>query len=154
MASMSGSSAVAVRTSRRRCAMVAPGLVWSCRSFLVARAGSCDGAPQCHRRVVDCEKVVPASGTGAMRSYRSLTDQELLASEDPEAFGVFYDRHVEMLLGYFGRRTGDPEAAADLTAETFASAIVAKRRFRPDGPPPVAWLFGIARHRLGDHYRS
>src|SRR3954454_25310047 len=93
-------------------------------------------------------------GSSAMRSYQALSDEELLGSEDPEAFGVFYDRHVGALLGYFGRRTGDPEAAADLTAETFASAIVAKRRFRPDGPPPVAWLFGIARHRLGDHYRS
>jgi RNA polymerase sigma factor (sigma-70 family) len=88
-----------------------------------------------------------------MRAYQSLTDQELLGCEDPEAFGVFYDRHVATLLGYFGRRTGDAEAAADLTAETFASAIVAKRRFRASGPPAMAWLFGIAHHRLADHYR-
>ena len=50
-----------------------------------------------------------------------LTDDELLSSNDPEAFGVFYDRHVKALLGYFARRTYDAEEAADLTAETFAS---------------------------------
>src|SRR5512133_1230509 len=41
---------------------------------------------------------------------------------------------VEALLGYFARRTFDPEEAADLTAETFASALVTKRRFKPGGP--------------------
>ncbi len=83
-----------------------------------------------------------------------LTDDELLGSDDPEAFGVFYDRHVEALLGYFARRTFDPEEAADLTAETFASALVAKRRFKPGGPPATAWLFKIAARRLADYQRK
>jgi RNA polymerase sigma-70 factor (ECF subfamily) len=81
------------------------------------------------------------------------TDDELLCSDDPEAFGVFYDRHVKALLGYFARRTHDPETAADLTAETFASALVARRRFKPDGPPAAAWLFAIAGRRLVDWQR-
>jgi RNA polymerase sigma-70 factor (ECF subfamily) len=82
-----------------------------------------------------------------------LSDEELLRSDDPVAFGVFYDRHVRTLLGYFARRTGDPEVAADLTAETFASAIVAKRRFKPGGSPAAAWLFTIAGRRLADYHR-
>ena len=81
------------------------------------------------------------------------TDDELLSSDDPEAFGVFYDRHVKSLLGYFARRTRDPEVAADLTAETFASALVARRRFKPGGPPAAAWLFAIAARRLADYQR-
>jgi RNA polymerase sigma-70 factor (ECF subfamily) len=88
-----------------------------------------------------------------MRPLTTLTDEELLASDDPETFGVFYDRHVRPLLGYFARRTGDPEVAADLTAETFASAIVARRRFRPGGPPASAWLYTIAARRLADFHR-
>ena len=82
-----------------------------------------------------------------------LTDDELLTSDAPEAFGVFYDRHVKALLGYFARRTHDPEEAADLTAETFASALVARRRFKPGGPPAAAWLFAIAGRRLVDYQR-
>jgi RNA polymerase sigma-70 factor (ECF subfamily) len=88
-----------------------------------------------------------------MRSHNPPTDEDLLCSEDPEAFGLFYDRHVRALLGYFARRTGDPEVAGDLTAETFASALVAKRRFKRDGPPAAAWLWTIAARRLVDFQR-
>jgi RNA polymerase sigma factor (sigma-70 family) len=89
-----------------------------------------------------------------MPAITLLTDDELLSSNDPEAFGVFYDRHVKALLGYFARRTYDAEEAADLTAETFASALVARRRFRPGGPPATAWLFKIAARRLADYQRK
>jgi RNA polymerase sigma factor (sigma-70 family) len=88
-----------------------------------------------------------------MPAIHERTDEDLLTSGDPEAFGVFYDRHVRELLGYFGRRTPDPEVAADLTAETFASALVARRRFRPGGPPAGAWLYTIAKRRLIDYHR-
>jgi len=81
------------------------------------------------------------------------TDDELLISGDPEDFGLFYDRHVKALLGYFARRTFNPEEAADLTAETFASALVARKRFKPGGPPATAWLFMIASRRLADYQR-
>jgi RNA polymerase sigma factor (sigma-70 family) len=81
------------------------------------------------------------------------TDEQLLASAGREAFGLFYDRHARAVLAYFARRTRDPESAADLTAETFAAAIVARRRFRPGPEPPTAWLFGIARHKLADFQR-
>ena len=81
------------------------------------------------------------------------TDEDLLGSDDPEDFGVFYDRHIRGLLGYFARRTGDPEVAADLAAETFASALVARRRFRPGGAPAGAWLYTIAQRRLADYHR-
>jgi RNA polymerase sigma factor (sigma-70 family) len=81
------------------------------------------------------------------------TDEDLLLSDDPEDFGRFYDRYVDMLLGYFARRTHDPEVAADLTAETFAAALVARRRFRRATTPAVAWLFGIAQHKLADYRR-
>jgi RNA polymerase sigma factor (sigma-70 family) len=91
--------------------------------------------------------------TEAMRRLTLPSDEDLLTSEDPEAFGIFYDRHVRMLLGYFARRTGDPEVAADLTAETYASAIVARHRFKSSGPPAVAWLFTIALRRLADYQR-
>jgi RNA polymerase sigma factor (sigma-70 family) len=84
---------------------------------------------------------------------RAPTDEELLASGGREAFGAFYDRHARAVLEYFARRTHDPEAAADLTDETFAAAIVARRRFRPGPLPAAAWLFGIANHKLADFQR-
>lgn len=79
-----------------------------------------------------------------------LPDAELLrrSGEDPEAFGIFYDRHFHVVLGYFYRWTGSPETAADLTAETFASAFESRRRYRNQGAPARAWVLGIARRHL------
>jgi RNA polymerase sigma-70 factor (ECF subfamily) len=85
--------------------------------------------------------------------HAAMSDEELLASHDTEAFGVFYDRHAPTLLGYFARRTADPQTAADLTAETFASAIVAQERYEPSGAPALAWLYTIAARRLADYHR-
>ena len=89
-----------------------------------------------------------------MPPLHQTSDDVLLGSDDPEAFGVFYDRHVKALLGYFARRTHHPEDAADLTAETFAAALVAKRRFKPGKAPATAWLFTIAARRLADFQRK
>ena len=66
----------------------------------------------------------------------SRTDGELLVatSAEPEAFGVFYRRHVRGVLGFFRRRAASPEVALDLTAETFACALEASERYelRPE----------------------
>ena len=78
-------------------------------------------------------------------------DDEVLLSRvrrDPEAFGAFYRRHERTIFAYFMRRTGDAEIAADLAAETFAAALMSVGRYRPQGSRPLAWLFGIARHKL------
>ena len=79
-----------------------------------------------------------------------VTDEALLtaARSDPEAFTRFYRRHSAPVLGYLVRRTGNPELGADLTAETFASALEGVARFDPDRGLAVNWLFGIARHQL------
>jgi RNA polymerase sigma-70 factor (ECF subfamily) len=88
-----------------------------------------------------------------MDSGHRTSDEDLLASGETEAFAVFYDRHARTVLGYFARRTRDPQVAADLTAETFASAIAGQHRYRPTSAPALAWLFTIAARRLADYER-
>ena len=77
---------------------------------------------------------------------------ELVALE-PGSFGRFYDMALPRIFGYFLQRTGGSQAVAeDLTQETFVAAVRELRRERcPDEPMP--WIFGIARHKLLDHYR-
>ena len=77
-------------------------------------------------------------------------DAQLLAATatDPEAFGIVYARHEDAVLGFFLRRGASAELAADLTAETFAAALVSAQHFRDAGAPVIAWLYGIARHVL------
>jgi RNA polymerase sigma factor (sigma-70 family) len=83
----------------------------------------------------------------------ATSDDRLLATGDPAAFERFYRRHAETLLGFFARRTRDPELAADLTAETFAAALADRRRYRAQSGPASAWLYGIAMHKLADAQR-
>jgi RNA polymerase sigma factor (sigma-70 family) len=84
------------------------------------------------------------------------TDNQLLSAsaKDPDAFTELYRRHAEDLLRYFARRTLDPEAAAELTAETFAEAFASRGTYTDTGANGVAWLYGIAKHRLGRFFRS
>jgi RNA polymerase sigma factor (sigma-70 family) len=82
-----------------------------------------------------------------------VTDAELLAGQDADSFAEFYRRHSRRLAGWLVRATGDPEVAADLTAETFAAALVARRRYDPDRGAPATWLYGIAANKLNDWRR-
>jgi RNA polymerase sigma-70 factor, ECF subfamily len=84
------------------------------------------------------------------------SDSELLtvSAIEPGAFAVLYRRHAEDLLRYFARRTLDPEAAAELTAETFAQAFASRTSYRDTGANGVAWISGVARHQLGRFFRS
>jgi RNA polymerase sigma factor (sigma-70 family) len=78
-------------------------------------------------------------------------DTELLAAAlagDGEAFGAFYRLHARRIAAFHLARTHEAQDAADLTAETFAVALEALDRFDPERGEPIAWLFGIARHRL------
>lgn len=79
------------------------------------------------------------------------TDAELLrrAYDDPHAFRELYERHATWVHAYHLRRSRDPFAAQDLTAETFAEAWIGRRRFRDDAQGSAApWLWGIARNVL------
>ena len=78
------------------------------------------------------------------------TDADLLAQarSRPECFAAFYDRYELAVVGYFARRTGDPEVAADLTAEVFAAVLGSAQRYRAEAPTAAGWLFTIAHHTL------
>jgi RNA polymerase sigma-70 factor (ECF subfamily) len=84
------------------------------------------------------------------------TDAQLLraARRDAGAFRELYDRYAERVHGYHLRRTGDHDAAHDLTAETFARAWLARGRFTDmAGGTAGPWLFAIARHVLLESVR-
>ncbi len=69
-----------------------------------------------------------------------------------DAFYLLYDQYVERIYRYHLVHTGSVADAEDLTAETFYAALESFARLRP-GEPPLAWLVGIARHKLADHFR-
>jgi RNA polymerase sigma-70 factor (ECF subfamily) len=90
-----------------------------------------------------------------MTPWESESDDRILsaAARDAGAFAAFYRRYETAILTFFRRRTGDPELAADLTAEVFAAALAGCRRYRPGEAPAAAWLFAIAQHKLSKSRR-
>lgn len=55
--------------------------------------------------------------------------------------------------GWFYGRVPDPEVAADLMAETMATAFASRSRFRNHGKPGSAWLHGIVKRKLSHYLR-
>jgi RNA polymerase sigma-70 factor, ECF subfamily len=80
-----------------------------------------------------------------MKSDAQLIEE---ARNDPDAFGELYRRHADAVHRWFRARTQESDAE-DLTAETFAQAVLSLRRFRDEaGGSAAPWLFGIAKNLL------
>ena len=74
-------------------------------------------------------------------------------SEQPAAgtdLLALYDEALPQVYGYLLPRCGQQALAEDLTAETFLAAVDTVRR---NQPVTVAWLIGVSRHKLVDHWR-
>lgn len=88
-------------------------------------------------------------GVSEARSVRGMRS----GLSDPDVFRVFYDEALPVVYGYFFKRCGGRrEVAADLTQETFLSAVrVVRSGTSVEAPMP--WIVTIARRRLVDFYR-
>ena len=71
---------------------------------------------------------------------------------DERGFRLWYDTMLPRVYGYLLGRCGrNMHVAEELTQETFVEAVRSRSSFR--GGDSAAWLIGIARHRLVDHFR-
>lgn len=74
------------------------------------------------------------------------------ASEQGPALLALYDEALGDVYGYLLRRCGSVPLAEDLTSETFVAAVAAVQADRVPSLT-VAWLVGVARNKLVDHWR-
>jgi len=75
-----------------------------------------------------------------------------VGTSDPGALVAIYRWALPQVYGYLLPRCGSVVVAEDLTAEAFMAAVAAMQQ----GAAPdvnVAWLIGVARHKLVDHWR-
>ena len=72
----------------------------------------------------------------------------------PDQFSAFYGTAFGDVYRYLLRAVlGDHTLAEDLTQETFVVAVVAARAGRCEALS-LAWVLGVARHKVIDHYRK
>lgn len=67
-------------------------------------------------------------------------------------FTQLYQEYFEKVYRYHVARTGNVHDAQDLTSETFKTAYENIDRYRGEGSLG-GWLFGIAHHKMVDHFR-
>ena len=86
---------------------------------------------------------------------QAKADEELalMTAKDPTAFAELYRRHVNRVYRYLLARVGDAQEAQDLTAQTFLAALEGVAHYRGQGKF-TAWLLGIARRKVADHFRQ
>ena len=77
---------------------------------------------------------------------------ELSTTDPGHALLRLYDVALPDVYGYLASRCGSASVAEDLTSETFLAAVDALRRDRV-ADLTTAWLIGVARHKLVDHWR-
>src|SRR5262245_15788032 len=108
-------------------------------------------------RATESRRTARHKGHGAVAVIAFLELPTPAAGEvlglEPESFGAFYDDALPRIYGYFLHRCGGSvQVAEDLTQETFLAAVnELKKRRRVK--TPMGWIYGIARHKLLDHYR-
>ncbi len=76
------------------------------------------------------------------------------AKEDPEVFGLLYERYVGNIYNYIYYRTGNHHDAEDLTARTFYRALKHISRYEDRGAPFSAYLYRIAHNVVANWHRD
>ncbi len=81
-----------------------------------------------------------------------MSGSEPAVPDHGTALLTLYDRALPQVYGYLLPRCGGGPVAEDLTAETFLAAVSSVQRGAVV-EVTTAWLVGIARHKLVDHWR-
>jgi RNA polymerase sigma-70 factor, ECF subfamily len=81
-----------------------------------------------------------------------VSEQQPAAEPTGATLLELYDRALPQVYGYLFSRCRNAAMAEDLTSETFVAAVDAVRRDAVQ-QLTVAWLVGVARHKLVDQWR-
>jgi RNA polymerase sigma-70 factor (ECF subfamily) len=73
--------------------------------------------------------------------------------DEPEVFGLIYDRHAPVVLRFLGRRAG-AEVAEGLLGELFRLAFERRKTFDTSRASALPWLYGIGSNLLLKHRRG
>ncbi len=95
--------------------------------------------------------------------YAAISDEQIASlipacqRGDAGAVDRLYDLYADRIYRYVLARTGEAQAAEDLTADVFVRVIQHVHRFRLDAGRPAAsvsaWLYRIAGNLVADYHR-
>jgi len=77
-----------------------------------------------------------------------------IATGDKDAFAEFLKRHLDRIVNYARRYTGDRDDADDVAQETFVRVWLKAHSWQPGGSSPMAWVYRISYHLCIDLIRK
>lgn len=85
-----------------------------------------------------------------------MNEEKLLQEikDDPQKFGEIYETFYKKIFGYVFRRTGNYDAAKDITAETFLKAYSGIGKFKWRNVSILYWLYRIATNELNKYFNK
>jgi RNA polymerase sigma-70 factor (ECF subfamily) len=97
----------------------------------------------------------PDPAIGREETVSSPSDAEVIGRslDQPEAFGLIYDRHAPTVLRFLGRRAG-ADVAEGLVGELFRIAFERRKTFDTSRATALPWLYGIGSNLLLKHRRG
>ena len=115
----------------------------------IMRRPSADATPSGRRDTMngDAERTEAASA----EAWELVTAAQ---EGDSAAFGLLYDRYVDVVYRYVLFRMGDRDLAEDVTSETFLRALRRITSVSYQGRDVGAWFVTIARNLILDHMKS
>ena len=97
----------------------------------------------------------PEAAIGKEEAMSAPSDAEVIGRslDEPEAFGLIYDRHAGTVLRFLGRRVGAQVGEA-LIGELFRIAFERRKSFDASRESALPWLYGIGSNLLLKHRRA
>lgn len=71
-----------------------------------------------------------------------------------EGFGQLYEAYVKKIYDFVYYKTYHKETAEDIVSAVFMKALENIGRFKAERGSFAAWVYGIARHAVIDHFRG
>ncbi len=88
-------------------------------------------------------------------SATHVADAEIIqrSVQEPEHFGVLFDRHYDQIYGYAARRLGS-SLADDVAADTFLIAFAKRNSYDTSRPDARPWLYGVASNLISRQHQA
>jgi RNA polymerase sigma-70 factor, ECF subfamily len=100
------------------------------------------------------QELLPDVLVGERERRREQRLVEAACRGEESAIEALYRTHFDAIYRYVLLRVGSPSAAEDVTSQVFLGMLRGLGRYRDEGKPFIAWLYGIAQKQIAFFQRG
>jgi RNA polymerase sigma-70 factor (ECF subfamily) len=103
---------------------------------------------------IKAAELLPDVQVAERERHREQRLVEAACRGEESAIEALYRTHFDAIYRYVLLRVGSPSAAEDVTSQVFLGMLRGLGRYRDEGKPFVAWLYGIAQKQIAFFMRG